>query len=41
MLNTNCGIADWGQIFEDTTVAAAILDRLLDHATRSEDRWGG
>ena len=23
----------WGQIFEDTTVAAAILDRLLHHAT--------
>ena len=32
-LTTNRGIADWGQIFEDTTVAAAILDRLLHHAT--------
>jgi DNA replication protein DnaC len=33
VLTTNRGIADWGQIFEDTTVAAAILDRLLHHAT--------
>lgn len=24
---------EWGEIFEDTTVAAAILDRLLHHAT--------
>jgi DNA replication protein DnaC len=33
VLTTNRGIADWGEIFEDTTVAAAILDRLLHHAT--------
>lgn len=33
ILTTNRGIADWGEIFEDTTVAAAILDRLLHHAT--------
>ncbi len=33
VLTTNRGIADWGQIFDDTTVAAAILDRLLHHAT--------
>ncbi len=33
VLTTNRGIADWGQIFEDTTVAAAVLDRLLHHAT--------
>ena len=33
ILTTNRGIADWGAIFEDTTVAAAILDRLLHHAT--------
>ncbi|MCA1677869.1 MAG: IS21-like element helper ATPase IstB [Actinobacteria bacterium] len=32
-LTTNRGIASWGEIFEDTTVAAAILDRLLHHAT--------
>jgi len=31
ILTTNRGIADWGHIFEDTTVAAAILDRLLHH----------
>jgi hypothetical protein len=33
ILTTNRGIADGGQFFEDTTVAAAILDRLLHHAT--------
>jgi DNA replication protein DnaC len=33
VLTTNRGIADWGAIFEDTTVAAAILDRLLHHTT--------
>jgi DNA replication protein DnaC len=33
ILTTNRGIASWGDIFEDTTVAAAILDRLLHHAT--------
>ena len=33
ILTTNRGIADWGAIFDDTTVAAAILDRLLHHAT--------
>jgi DNA replication protein DnaC len=27
------GIASWGEIFDDTTVAAAILDRLLHHGT--------
>lgn len=30
ILTTNRGIAQWGEIFQDTTVAAAILDRLLD-----------
>lgn len=33
LLTTNRHIADWAQIFEDTTVAIAILDRLLHHAT--------
>ena len=33
ILTTNRGIAEWGEIFEDTTVAVAILDRLLHHAT--------
>jgi DNA replication protein DnaC len=33
ILTTNRGIADWGHIFEDTTVATAVLDRLLHHAT--------
>ena len=32
VLTTNRGIADWGAIFADTTVATAILDRLLHHA---------
>jgi hypothetical protein len=33
ILTTNRGIASWGEIFDDSTVAAAILDRLLHHAT--------
>ncbi len=33
ILTTNRGIAQWGEIFEDTTVAAAVLDRLLHHCT--------
>jgi DNA replication protein DnaC len=33
VLTTNRQIADWGHIFDDTTVAAAILDRLIHHAT--------
>jgi IstB-like ATP binding protein len=33
ILTTNRGIANWGEIFDDTTVAAAILDRLLHHGT--------
>lgn len=32
ILTTNRGIASWGEIFEDTTVAAAVLDRLLHRA---------
>ena len=28
-MTTNLGIASWGQIFDDPTVAAAMLDRLL------------
>jgi DNA replication protein DnaC len=37
ILTTNRGIAEWGQIFEDTTVAVAILDRLLHYATVLRD----
>ncbi len=33
VLTTNRGIASWGQIFDDTVVAAAMLDRLLHHST--------
>ena len=29
ILTTNLGIASWGRIFDDATVAAAMLDRLL------------
>jgi DNA replication protein DnaC len=32
-LTTNRDITSWGEIFEDTTIAAAMLDRLLHHAT--------
>lgn len=33
ILTTNRGIASWGEIFDDPTVAAALLDRLLHRAT--------
>ena len=33
IVTTNRGIADRGHIFEDTTVATAVLDRLLHHAS--------
>ena len=33
MLTSNRGFSDWGQVFADQVVAAAILDRLLHHAT--------
>ncbi len=29
MITTNCGVAGWGEILGDTTVAAAMPDRLL------------
>ena len=29
ILTTNRGVGSWGEIFDDTTVAAAMLDRLL------------
>lgn len=29
-MNTNSGVGSWGKIFDDPTVAAAVLDRLLD-----------
>lgn len=29
VLTTNLGIASWGQIFDNSMVAAAMLDRLL------------
>jgi hypothetical protein len=33
VLTTNRGIASWGEIFGEPTVVAAILDRLLHHAS--------
>jgi DNA replication protein DnaC len=33
VLTSNRGFGDWGQEFADQTVATAILDRLLHHAT--------
>lgn len=32
ILTSNRGFAEWGEIFHDTVVAAALLDRLLHHA---------
>jgi DNA replication protein DnaC len=33
VLTSNRGFSNWGQVFADQVVAAAILDRLLHHAT--------
>jgi DNA replication protein DnaC len=33
LLTSNKSYADWGQIFGETTIATAILDRLLHHST--------
>jgi len=33
LLTSNKAFSDWGQVFADQVVAAAILDRLLHHAT--------
>src|ERR1700755_586698 len=32
MLTSNRGFAEWGEVFGDSVVAAALLDRLLHHA---------
>ncbi len=32
MLTSNKSFGDWGQIFGDTVIATAILDRLLHHS---------
>ena len=40
ILTTNRGIVEWGQIFEDATVAVGILHRLLHHATEMQSDGG-
>ena len=32
ILTSNRGFRDWGEIFGDNVLAAALLDRLLHHA---------
>lgn len=32
-MTTNRGIAQWGQVFDDSMIAAAMLDRLLHRST--------
>ena len=32
ILTSNRGFAEWGEVFNDTVVATALLDRLLHHA---------
>jgi hypothetical protein len=32
ILTSNCGFAEWGEVFGDPVVATALLDRLLHHA---------
>jgi hypothetical protein len=31
ILSSNCGYAEWGEVFGDPVVATALLDRLLHH----------
>jgi hypothetical protein len=38
VLTTNRGVASWGEILGDTTVAAAMLDRLLAPLGRAQPR---
>ena len=38
ILTTNRGVASWGDIFSDTTIAAAMLDRLRAHQARNRIR---
>ena len=33
ILTSNRGFGEWDQVFGDSVVAAALLDRLLHHAT--------
>ncbi len=33
IITSNKGFADWGEIFSDSVLASAILDRLLHHST--------
>lgn len=33
IITSNKGFSDWGEIFSDTVLATAILDRLLHHST--------
>jgi len=32
ILTSNRGFGEWGEVFNDSVVAAALLDRLLHHA---------
>jgi hypothetical protein len=32
ILTSNCGFAEWGEVFGDPVVATALLDQLLHHA---------
>ena len=38
VLTTNRGVGSWGEILGDTTVAAAMLDRLLHRSRRAQPR---
>jgi DNA replication protein DnaC len=32
MITSNRSVGEWGEVFSDTVVATAILDRLLHHS---------
>lgn len=51
MVTSNKSFLDWGEVFNDSVLATAILDRLLHHSTTlslkgesyhlKEKRWAG
>ena len=39
VITSNRNFKDWGSIFNDEVIAAAIIDRLLHHANLSTIKW--
>ena len=39
VVTTNLPFARWSEVFLDATAAAAVIDRIVHHAHRADDRW--